>query len=210
MCCWHGAVSETAGVIVNVSVNVLLHRSHSSTCALSILHGTSSKWCCTDVRPLMHQGEIRVWTRSSNSLTMYCASTGELSLQHSPLSSRIRGSCDLASPWEDSEFPCAMPVLRPFSDLCSLSVQQVQGHMPPLMIPIFPHDQRTLAAAAAAQQGFLFPPGMSYKPGMLALLNLPSRSAWYVIFLYIHLKKLQNKQKESLKEIYDAWTLFYV
>ncbi|KAL1271491.1 hypothetical protein QQF64_030507 [Cirrhinus molitorella] len=42
---------------------------------------------------------------------------------------------------------------------------RVQGHMPPLMIPIFPHDQRTLAAAAAAQQGFLFPPGMSYKPG---------------------------------------------
>jgi len=40
--------------------------------------------------------------------------------------------------------------------------------MPPLMIPIFPHDQRTLAAAAAAQQGFLFPPGMSYKPGMLS------------------------------------------
>ncbi|XP_029598790.1 transcription factor SOX-6-like [Salmo trutta] len=37
--------------------------------------------------------------------------------------------------------------------------------MPPLMIPIFPHDQRTLAAAAAAQQGFLFPPGISYKPG---------------------------------------------
>ncbi|XP_024911695.1 transcription factor SOX-6 isoform X3 [Cynoglossus semilaevis] len=41
---------------------------------------------------------------------------------------------------------------------------QVQGHMPPLMIPVFPHDQRSLAAAAAAQQGFLFPPGMSYKP----------------------------------------------
>ncbi|CAH6792982.1 Sox6 [Phodopus roborovskii] len=41
---------------------------------------------------------------------------------------------------------------------------QVQGHMPPLMIPIFPHDQRTLAAAAAAQQGFLFPPGITYKP----------------------------------------------
>uniref|UniRef100_A0A8D3C6A3 SRY-box transcription factor 6 n=1 Tax=Scophthalmus maximus TaxID=52904 RepID=A0A8D3C6A3_SCOMX len=41
----------------------------------------------------------------------------------------------------------------------------VQGHMPPLMIPVFPHDQRSLAAAAAAQQGFLFPPGMSYKPG---------------------------------------------
>ncbi|XP_068170303.1 transcription factor SOX-6-like isoform X2 [Antennarius striatus] len=42
---------------------------------------------------------------------------------------------------------------------------QVQGPMPPLMIPVFPHDQRSLAAAAAAQQGFLFPPGMSYKPG---------------------------------------------
>uniref|UniRef100_A0A670XWK9 SRY-box transcription factor 6 n=1 Tax=Pseudonaja textilis TaxID=8673 RepID=A0A670XWK9_PSETE len=42
---------------------------------------------------------------------------------------------------------------------------QVQGHIPPLMIPIFPHDQRTLAAAAAAQQGFLFPPGITYKPG---------------------------------------------
>eukprot|EP00062_Callorhinchus_milii_P003637 gi/632941152/ref/XP_007885712.1/ PREDICTED: transcription factor SOX-6 isoform X3 [Callorhinchus milii] len=42
---------------------------------------------------------------------------------------------------------------------------QVQGHMPPLMIPIFPHDQRTLAAAAAAQQGFLFPQGLTYKPG---------------------------------------------
>ncbi|XP_062318048.1 transcription factor SOX-6-like isoform X3 [Osmerus eperlanus] len=42
---------------------------------------------------------------------------------------------------------------------------QVQGHMPPLMIPVFPHDQRSLAAAAAAQQGFLFPQGMSYKPG---------------------------------------------
>ncbi|XP_032378562.1 transcription factor SOX-6 isoform X6 [Etheostoma spectabile] len=41
---------------------------------------------------------------------------------------------------------------------------QVQGHMAPLMIPVFPHDQRSLAAAAAAQQGFLFPPGMSYKP----------------------------------------------
>lgn len=180
----------------------------SSTRALSILHGTSSKWCCTDVRRLMYEGEIRVWMRSSNSLTVYCAR--EQSLQHGPLSSRIRGSCDLASPWEGSEFPCAMPVLRPVSDLCSLSVQQVQGHMPPLMIPIFPHDQRTLAAAAAAQQGFLFPPGMSYKPGMLALLNLPSRSAWYVVFSYIHWKKLQNKQKESLKEIYASWTLFYV
>lgn len=66
------------------------------------------------------------------------------------------GPPGLSGPW--------LP-LRPLSDLSSLSVQQVQGHMPPLMIPIFPHDQRTLAAAAAAQQGFLFPPGMSYKPG---------------------------------------------
>ncbi|XP_033966768.1 transcription factor SOX-6 isoform X7 [Pseudochaenichthys georgianus] len=50
-------------------------------------------------------------------------------------------------------------------NLLQQQIQQVQGHMPPLMIPIFPHDQRTLAAAAAAQQGFLFPQGMSYKPG---------------------------------------------
>uniref|UniRef100_A0AAQ5XK53 HMG box domain-containing protein n=1 Tax=Amphiprion ocellaris TaxID=80972 RepID=A0AAQ5XK53_AMPOC len=49
--------------------------------------------------------------------------------------------------------------------LLSICLSQVQGHMPPLMIPVFPHDQRSLAAAAAAQQGFLFPPGMSYKPG---------------------------------------------
>ncbi|XP_062851693.1 transcription factor SOX-5 isoform X2 [Trichomycterus rosablanca] len=41
---------------------------------------------------------------------------------------------------------------------------QVQGQLPPLMIPIFPPDQRTLAAAAA-QQGFLLPPGFNYKPG---------------------------------------------
>ncbi|KAM7335685.1 hypothetical protein ACRRTK_006162 [Alexandromys fortis] len=31
------------------------------------------------------------------------------------------------------------------------------------MIPVFPPDQRTLAAAA--QQGFLLPPGFSYKAG---------------------------------------------
>ncbi|XP_073802659.1 transcription factor SOX-5 isoform X9 [Danio rerio] len=41
---------------------------------------------------------------------------------------------------------------------------QVQGQLPPLMIPVFPPDQRTLAAAAA-QQGFLLPPGFNYKPG---------------------------------------------
>ncbi|XP_056658146.1 transcription factor SOX-6 isoform X14 [Monodelphis domestica] len=50
-------------------------------------------------------------------------------------------------------------------NLLQQQIQQVQGHMPPLMIPIFPHDQRTLAAAAAAQQGFLFPSGIPYKPG---------------------------------------------
>nr|XP_023992403.1 transcription factor SOX-5 [Salvelinus alpinus] len=32
------------------------------------------------------------------------------------------------------------------------------------MIPVFPPDQRTLAVAAA-QQGFLLPPGFNYKPG---------------------------------------------
>nr|XP_043878284.1 transcription factor SOX-5 isoform X3 [Solea senegalensis] len=41
---------------------------------------------------------------------------------------------------------------------------QVQGQLPPLMIPVFPPDQRTLAAAAA-QQGFLMPPSFNYKPG---------------------------------------------
>ncbi|CAM9297667.1 unnamed protein product [Lampetra planeri] len=56
-------------------------------------------------------------------------------------------------------------------NLLQQQIQQVQGHMPPLMIPIFPHDQRTLAAAAAAQQGFLFPQGMSYKPDILSSLN---------------------------------------
>ncbi|XP_039882353.1 transcription factor SOX-6-like isoform X1 [Simochromis diagramma] len=51
---------------------------------------------------------------------------------------------------------------------------QVQGHMPPLMIPVFPHDQRSLAAAAAAQQGFLFPPGMSYKPEFSPFAHQPN------------------------------------
>ncbi|CAL8318750.1 unnamed protein product [Lota lota] len=46
----------------------------------------------------------------------------------------------------------------------SPGVQQVQGQLPPLMIPVFPPDQRSLAAAAA-QQGFLMPPGFNYKPG---------------------------------------------
>uniref|UniRef100_A0A672UK42 SRY-box transcription factor 6 n=1 Tax=Strigops habroptila TaxID=2489341 RepID=A0A672UK42_STRHB len=54
-------------------------------------------------------------------------------------------------------------------NLLQQQIQQVQGHMPPLMIPIFPHDQRTLAAAAAAQQGFLFPPGITYKPVFISL-----------------------------------------
>ncbi|KAF3816267.1 hypothetical protein GH733_014440 [Mirounga leonina] len=53
------------------------------------------------------------------------------------------------------------PKLRLFDSL--YNVQQVQGQLPPLMIPVFPPDQRTLAAAA--QQGFLLPPGFSYKAG---------------------------------------------
>lgn len=77
-----------------------------------------------------------------------------------------------------------MTMLGPLSDLCSLSFQQVQGHMPPLMIPIFPHDQRTLAAAAAAQQGFLFPPGMSYKPGMF------TNYIFFFTFSFLYLSQL--------------------
>ncbi|XP_055508805.1 transcription factor SOX-5 isoform X4 [Leucoraja erinacea] len=49
-------------------------------------------------------------------------------------------------------------------NLLQQQIQQVQGQLPPLMIPVFPPDQRALAAAAA-QQGFLLPPGFSYKPG---------------------------------------------
>uniref|UniRef100_A0A1A8KJ26 SRY-box containing gene 5 n=1 Tax=Nothobranchius kuhntae TaxID=321403 RepID=A0A1A8KJ26_NOTKU len=49
-------------------------------------------------------------------------------------------------------------------NLLQQQIQQVQGQLPPLMIPVFPPDQRTLAAAAA-QQGFLVPPGFNYKPG---------------------------------------------
>ncbi|XP_077090493.1 transcription factor SOX-5 isoform X6 [Siphateles boraxobius] len=49
-------------------------------------------------------------------------------------------------------------------NLLQQQIQQVQGQLPPLMIPVFPPDQRTLVAAAA-QQGFLLPPGFNYKPG---------------------------------------------
>ncbi|XP_014185357.1 transcription factor SOX-5 isoform X9 [Haplochromis burtoni] len=49
-------------------------------------------------------------------------------------------------------------------NLLQQQIQQVQGQLPPLMIPVFPPDQRTLAAAAA-QQGFLMPPSFNYKPG---------------------------------------------
>lgn len=117
--------------------------------------------------PLKCRGEIVVWIKSRRSSARYCGSARGLPSPRSPLSAHVRESCDLASPRAVSVFLWTMTLLRPLSDLHSLSVQQVQGHMPPLMIPIFPHDQRTLAAAAAAQQGFLFPPGMSYKPGML-------------------------------------------
>ncbi|XP_058883074.1 transcription factor SOX-5-like isoform X6 [Acipenser ruthenus] len=49
-------------------------------------------------------------------------------------------------------------------NLLQQQIQQVQGQLPPLMIPVFPPDQRALAAAAA-QQGFLLPPSFNYKPG---------------------------------------------
>ncbi|NP_001157540.1 transcription factor SOX-5 [Oncorhynchus mykiss] len=49
-------------------------------------------------------------------------------------------------------------------NLLQQQIQQVQGQLPPLMILVFPPDQRTLAVAAA-QQGFLLPPGFNYKPG---------------------------------------------
>uniref|UniRef100_A0A9J8ARQ0 SRY-box transcription factor 5 n=1 Tax=Cyprinus carpio carpio TaxID=630221 RepID=A0A9J8ARQ0_CYPCA len=56
-------------------------------------------------------------------------------------------------------------------NLLQQQIQQVQGQLPPLMIPVFPPDQRTLAAAAA-QQGFLLPPGFNYKPGCSDLFFL--------------------------------------
>uniref|UniRef100_UPI00358F9B40 transcription factor Sox-6-like isoform X2 n=1 Tax=Myxine glutinosa TaxID=7769 RepID=UPI00358F9B40 len=50
-------------------------------------------------------------------------------------------------------------------NLLQQQIQQVHGHVSPLMIPIFPQDQRALAAMTAAQQGLFLPPGFSYKPG---------------------------------------------
>uniref|UniRef100_A0A3Q2D1Z9 SRY-box transcription factor 6 n=1 Tax=Cyprinodon variegatus TaxID=28743 RepID=A0A3Q2D1Z9_CYPVA len=58
-----------------------------------------------------------------------------------------------------------MELARQQQEQVGIHIRLVQGHMPPLMIPLFPHDQRSLAAAAAAQQGFLFPPNMYNKPG---------------------------------------------
>ncbi|XP_075885001.1 transcription factor SOX-6-like isoform X4 [Nelusetta ayraudi] len=52
---------------------------------------------------------------------------------------------------------------------------QVQGHMTPLMIPMFPHDQRSLAAPP--QHGYLLPPGMSYKSDGFPTQYLPSTMA---------------------------------
>lgn len=78
-----------------------------------------------------------------------------------------RGRCC----WSTSNvliFSLSLSPHPPFSHLhhpvSRLPHQQVQGQLPPLMIPVFPPDQRTLAAAAA-QQGFLMPPGFNYKPG---------------------------------------------
>ncbi|KAK2489262.1 hypothetical protein MC885_003370 [Smutsia gigantea] len=79
------------------------------------------------------------------------------------------GPCSFAGAVEGCTAPGRRPPLkaqlRKATEFSGSPVIRVQGHMPPLMIPIFPHDQRTLAAAAAAQQGFLFPPGITYKPG---------------------------------------------
>lgn len=116
---------------------------------------------------MVYGGEIVVWIKRGRSSARYCVSAGGPSLPGIAPPPPCQHALGRAVIWAMCVFFCTVPPLGLLSDLCSLSVQQVQGHMPPLMIPIFPHDQRTLAAAAAAQQGFLFPPGMSYKPGML-------------------------------------------
>uniref|UniRef100_A0A8K9UL38 SRY-box transcription factor 6 n=1 Tax=Oncorhynchus mykiss TaxID=8022 RepID=A0A8K9UL38_ONCMY len=87
---------------------------------------------------------------------------------------------------------------------------QVQGHMPPLMIPIFPHDQRTLAAAAAAQQGFLFPPGISYKPGdNYPVQFIPSTMAAAAASGLSPLQ-LQGESFECLSlDVNDLWVSFF-
>ncbi|KAF2977117.1 hypothetical protein EK904_007902 [Melospiza melodia maxima] len=85
----------------------------------------------------------------------------------------------------------------------------VQGHMPPLMIPIFPHDQRTLAAAAAAQQGFLFPPGITYKPVFIlytGLIKTLGRCASQMTVVTIDLQAFDEPRriwKVSLKKIIE-------
>uniref|UniRef100_A0A665WUI0 Transcription factor SOX-6-like n=1 Tax=Echeneis naucrates TaxID=173247 RepID=A0A665WUI0_ECHNA len=82
---------------------------------------------------------------------------------------------------------------------------QVQGHMPPLMIPVFPHDQRSLAAAAAAQQGFLFPPGMSYKPGEnYPMQFIPSTMAAAAASGLSPLQ-LQKRENERGKPLTSCW-----
>uniref|UniRef100_A0A668TUG0 HMG box domain-containing protein n=1 Tax=Oreochromis aureus TaxID=47969 RepID=A0A668TUG0_OREAU len=93
-----------------------------------------------------------------------------------------------------------------------VSLSQVQGHMPPLMIPVFPHDQRSLAAAAAAQQGFLFPPGMSYKPGenypmqfIPSAMAAAAASGLSPLQLQVRCKHLhQNKQYLEYIEIFSS------
>lgn len=176
----HSAISLLKYCIYCNSQCLLLNTSRIFL--LSVLHVASANWYRNNVPvPLMCRGEMVVGIRSRHSSARYCVSTRKPSLPRSPLSARVRESCDLAFPWLGSMFLCTVPALRPLSDLCSLSVQQVQGHMPPLMIPIFPHDQRTLAAAAAAQQGFLFPPGMSYKPGIFPFILYLSCSLFIIL-----------------------------
>uniref|UniRef100_A0A6Q2Z8K5 HMG box domain-containing protein n=1 Tax=Esox lucius TaxID=8010 RepID=A0A6Q2Z8K5_ESOLU len=89
-------------------------------------------------------------------------------------------------------------------NLLQQQIQQVQGHMPPLMIPIFPHDQRTLAAAAAAQQGFLFPPGISYKPGIFYLLQVQNKKKSFEWWLALDANALWVSSLSSLQQLYAA------
>lgn len=53
---------------------------------------------CAYAGPLMYRGKIMVWIKSRRSSARYCVSTRGPSLPQSPLSARVRKSCDLASP----------------------------------------------------------------------------------------------------------------
>ena len=178
-------------------------RSHRPASPLCVRHVASSNWSWDNVcirGSLKLQGKIVVWIKSRRSSARYCVSTRGPSLPGAPCQHALGGAVIWPPPWVGCVCLWTMPMLRPLSDLCFLSVQQVQGHMPPLMIPIFPHDQRTLAAAAAAQQGFLFPPGLSYKPGMQLKSSfcLSSNSISFFFHSWSRLDTLHNNNKQML------------